>query len=226
MPEPRIGFLQEAKRWWDKWLKGIETGVEDDPDLRLYLMESEPPRAWYLERKGRWIAQEFRTAPVRQMHLNGDALADTAGPVDRLVNCPADTGMNAGEYCAIWLGPDLPSDQRRDDAYSVCFDSAALAEPLAIVGAPMVEVEVTSATPVAQLAVRLNDVRPDGSTVRITYGVLNLTHRDSAETPEPMPIGAPVRVRFALDQIAYELPEGHRLRLSISNAYWPLIWPV
>ena len=60
VPEPRIGFLQEAKRWWDKWLKGIETGVEDDPDLRLYLMESEPPRAWYLERKGRWIAHDFR----------------------------------------------------------------------------------------------------------------------------------------------------------------------
>lgn len=224
-PEPRIGFLQEAKRWWDRWLKGLETGVEADPDLRLFQMESEPPRAWYLERKGSWVAQDFRHAAQHQFHLNGDGLADHPGPVDRLVDCPADVGMNAGEYCAIWLGPDLPADQRRDDAFSVCFDSEPLATALGVVGAPVVEFDVISDAPVAQLAVRLNDVRPDGSVVRVTYGILNLTHRNSAENPEPMPVGQNVRVRVSLDQIAYEIPKGHKIRVAVSNSYWPLIWP-
>ena len=56
VPKPAIGFLQEALRWWDRWLKDIDTGVENDPAMRLYLMDSVPPRDWYEERPGRWIA--------------------------------------------------------------------------------------------------------------------------------------------------------------------------
>ena len=225
VPEPRIGFLQEAKRWWDRWLKGEETGVENDPDLRLFLLDSEEPKPWYAERKGRWVAQDFRNAPARVLHLNGAMLADRPGPVQATIDSPADTGMNAGEYCAIWLGPDLPGDQRRDDAYSTVFDTGPLAEDIAIVGAPEVELELASDAPVAQIAVRLNDVRPDGNVARITYGVLNLTQRDGAENPVPVPEGQPLRIRLKLDQIAYRIPTGHSLRLSLSNAYWPLIWP-
>ncbi len=225
MPEPRIGFLQEALRWWDRWLKGVETGVEDDPDLRLFVIESEAPKPDYERRAGRWIAQDFRQAPQRIFHLSGDRLRDQPGPVDALVDSPADTGMAAGEYCAIWLGRELPGDQRRDDALSVCFDSAALDQPIDLAGAPEVALTIESNAPVGQIAVRLNDVRPDGKVARITYGMLNLTHRDNAEHPEAMPVAESVTVRLRLDQIAYRIPEGHKLRLSISNAYWPLIWP-
>ncbi len=224
-PEPRIGFLQEALRWWDRWLKGADTGVEDDPDLRLYLMDSVEPKPWYRARPGRWVAQNFREVPTKTLHLNAARLVDSAGPVRRVIDSPADTGMNGGEYCAIWLGPDMPGDQRRDDAHSVTFDTLELDAPLDIVGAPVVALELTADAPVAQIAVRLNDIRPDGKVARITYGVLNLTHRDGSETPTPVPVGEPVRIRLQLDQIAYRVPAGHRLRLSLSNAYWPLIWP-
>lgn len=225
VPEPRIGFLQEALRWWDKWLKGKDTGVEDDPDLRLFVMDSEEPKPWYLERAGRWVDQDFRNAPVHELHLNGTELATAAGPVQQVIDSPADTGMSSGEYCAIWLGPELPGDQRRDDALSTVFDTGPLDEDIAIVGAPAVTLRLSSNAPSAQIAVRLNDVHPNGKVSRITYGVLNLTHRDCAETPEAMPIGEAVDVTFTLDQIAYNIPAGHQLRLSISNAYWPLIWP-
>ncbi|AXX96787.1 hypothetical protein BAR1_01865 [Profundibacter amoris] len=53
--------------------------------------------------------------------------------------------------------------------------------PLAITGAPVIRLMLTSETPVAQIAVRLNDVHPDGKVSRITYGVLNLTHRNGSE---------------------------------------------
>ena len=52
MPKPAIGFLQEALRWWDRWLKDIGTGVENDPAMRLYLMDSVPPRDWYESGRG------------------------------------------------------------------------------------------------------------------------------------------------------------------------------
>ena len=224
-PEPRIGFLQEALRWWDRWLKGLETGVENDPDLRLYLLESDRPRPDYDFRAGRWINQNFREAPTRVLHLSAEGLADAPSEFRHLVDTPYDTGADSGEFCAIWGGPDLPGDQRRDDRQSVCFDSAPLGKALAVVGAPVVRLTVECTAPVAQIAVRLNDLRPDGSVVRVTYGLLNLTHRNGPQHPVPMPTGTPVEITLRLDQIAYELPAGHQLRLSVSNAYWPLAWP-
>ena len=225
VPEPRIGFLQEALRWWDKWLKGLETGVESDPDLRLFVMDSEEPKPWYLERSGRWVDQDYANAPRQVLHLNGTALRDAPGPVKQVIDSPADTGMSSGEYCAIWLGPELPGDQRRDDAMSTVFETEVLDDTLTIVGAPVVHLTLTANAPTGQIAVRLNDVHPNGKVSRITYGVLNLCHRDSAENPTEMPMGQPVTITLTLDQIAYAVPAGHQLRLSISNAYWPMIWP-
>jgi hypothetical protein len=59
----------------------------------------------------------------------------------------------------------------------------------------------------------------------VTYGVLNLTHRDSHETPAPLEPGKRYRVRVQLNDIAHAFPAGHRLRVAVSSAYWPLVWP-
>ena len=40
-----------------------------------------------------------------------------------------------------------------------------------------------------------------------------------------MPVGQAVTVSFAIDQMAYRLDAGHRLRLALSNSYWPFVWP-
>ncbi|MEM9637928.1 MAG: CocE/NonD family hydrolase C-terminal non-catalytic domain-containing protein, partial [Pseudomonadota bacterium] len=68
-------------------------------------------------------------------------------------------------------------------------------------------------------------VHPDGASTRITYGVLNLSHREDPADPRPMPIDAPMPIELRLDTIAYRLPKGHRLRLAVSTSYWPLLWP-
>ncbi|WP_415402278.1 CocE/NonD family hydrolase [Tateyamaria sp. SN3-11] len=219
VPEPRIGFLQEALRWWDRWLKGVDTGVEDDPDYRPYLMDGVRPAAWYSERPGRWLADP-ETQP-QHWYLTDTGLQDSLGTLHRTVASPQTTGADAGEYCAIWLGPELPGDQRRDDALSATFDSAPLAQETAIVGAPTITLDLSADRPVAQIAVRLNHVHPDGAATRITYGVLNL----ATCLGRPLVPGQRESVTLALDHIAYSVPAGHRLRVSISTAYWPLIWP-
>lgn len=230
VPEPRIGFLQEALRWWDKWLKGIETGVEDDPDLRLYQMDGVRPQTWYTERAGRWIAQTPERAgqqgrPLVEYFLNNDGLQDQRGPLDVNVSSPQDCGADSGEYCAIWLGPEMPGDQRRDDALSATWDSAALSADMQITGAPKITLTLSSDQPTAQIAVRLNHIHPDGASTRITYGVLNLCHRDGHEVSDLLPVNEAVTAALKLDQCAYTVPAGHRLRISISNSYWPLLWP-
>lgn len=230
VPEPRIGFLQEALRWWDKWLKGIETGVEDDPDLRLYQMDGVRPQTWYTERAGRWVAQTPERdaqpdSPMLQYFLNKEGLRDHHGSVDMTISSPQDCGADAGEYCAIWLGPEMPGDQRRDDALSATWDTEILSNDIQITGLPKITLKLSSDQPTAQIAVRLNHIHPDGASTRITYGVLNLCHLDGHEVSTPIPPNETVMATLKLDQCAYTVPAGHRLRISISNSYWPLLWP-
>ncbi|WP_299738630.1 CocE/NonD family hydrolase [uncultured Roseobacter sp.] len=228
VPEPRIGFLQEALRWWDRWLKDADTGVEEDPDYRAYLMHSTPPARWYTERPGQWIAEEYGAAshiPHRKLYLTDRGLSDTSGWLSASIASPQDCGAESGEYCAIWLGPEMAGDQRPDDAMSACFETAPLDVDTDIVGAPQVKLQLTSDAEQGQIAVRLCDVHPDGATSRITYGVLNLSHRKDPAAPVPLTPGEPTQVTVNLDHIAYRIREGHRLRVAISNSYWPLLWP-
>jgi hypothetical protein len=121
--------------------------------------------------------------------------------------------------------PDLSDDQRTDDGQSLCFDTPPLTERVEILGEPVLELEVSSDRPQAFLAARLCDVAEDGASLRVTYGLLNLAHRDGHERPEPLVPGRRTRVRLALAGTAYAFPPGHRIRIALSTAYWPIAWP-
>jgi hypothetical protein len=119
----------------------------------------------------------------------------------------------------------LPSDQREDDARSLLFDSEPLPERTEILGAPIVELELSVDRAVAFVVVRLNDVAPDGSSLRVTYGVLNLTHRDGHEQPVALDPGHRQRVVVHLNHVAHAFPQGHMVRVAVSTSYWPVVWP-
>ena len=228
VPEPRIGFLQEALRWWDHWLKDIDTGVEEDPAYSAYLMEGVRPKTFYEQREGIWIVEDDwpKGLSWQSVYFKADGrLGEIPETLSHNVKSPQTCGMQSGEYCAIWLGPELPGDQRKDDAMSMCYTSSPLSEDYAIVGAPKVHLKLSSDKPQAQLAVRLTHIHPDGASTRITYGVLNLSHRVSHAKPEPLPLGGVIDVSLTLDQIAYRVPKGHKIRVAVSTSYWPLLWP-
>ncbi|MGX9354524.1 CocE/NonD family hydrolase [Roseobacteraceae bacterium S113] len=227
-PEPRIGFLQEAKRWWDRWLKGIDTGVEADPDMRLWLMDAVRPKAWFDARPGRWIAEQdwsARAVQTHRWHLCDTGLATAQGACARYVASPADCGAAAGEYFPFAFDAELPVDQRNDDGGSACFDSAPQAQPLDIVGAPELHLRLVPEAASGLIAVRLTDVFPDGTSAMITYGYLNLCHAESHAAPRALVPGEEIDVSLRLDQIAYRLPKGHKLRVAVSTQYWPSLWP-
>src|SRR5699024_9176875 len=116
----------------------------------------------------------------------------------------------------------LPFDQREEDGGSLVFETRPLTDDVEIAGLPECELEVSADQPVAMVAVRLSDVNPDGEATRVTYGILNLTHRTSDEHPEPLEPGKRYLVRVPLNGVAQRFPAGHRLRLSISTSYFPL----
>jgi hypothetical protein len=141
------------------------------------------------------------------------------------IQSPLSVGLFAGKWCSYAAGPELAHDQREEDGGALVFDSAPLKEPLEVLGAPFVELDLQANKPIAMVAVRLSDVARDDKATRVTYGLLNLTHRNSSENPEHLKPEERYRVRVQLNDIAQIFPRGHRLRLSLSTSYWPLAWP-
>ncbi len=229
VPEPRIGFLQEALRWWDQWLKTESTGAARDPDYRYYVMEPWKPGSFPDKIEGRWVADSFwgfGYVETKKWWLNNNGIGPTSGAETPIsVSSSQTTGADGGEYCIIWLGPEFPGDQARDDAQSICFDTPELIADIDIVGQPALDLEFSVDKPVAHIAVRLNDVWPTGEVSRITYHLQNLCMRDSRENPMPLEPGKHYRMKIKLDDIAMRIPKGHKLRVAISTSYFPMMWP-
>jgi predicted acyl esterase len=229
VPGPAIGFLQECLRWWDYWLKGLETGIMDEPMLRTWMQDAVEPHPFYAERPGRWVADPSWPSPhITQYRyaVNETTLdAEAAAEVRRDWLGEQQTGIDAGAWGSFGLPTDLPPDQREEDGRSVTFTAAPLAAPMEILGFPEVTLTVAVDRPIALLAVRLCDVAPAGSSTLVTRGLLNLTHRDSHVQPTPLQPGARYTVTVRLDAVAYVLPAGHSWRLAVSPTYWPWVWP-
>ena len=234
VPGPAIGFQQEVLRWWDYWLKGRDTGIMGEPMLRAWIQESAEPSAAYRHRPGRWVGEDtWPSANVQTRRYFATAdhrLTDEPERKDvdadhLTVQSPLSVGFFAGKWCSYAAGPDQPYDQREEDGGSLVFDTDALTEPLELLGAPVLTLTLTVNRPVAQAAVRLSDVAPDGKATRTTYGLLNLTHRNSHAEPEYLEPHTPYTVQVKLNDMGQSFPAGHRLRLSVSTSYWPLAWP-
>ncbi len=229
VPGPAIGFLDEALRWWDRWLKGVANGAEDDPAYRVWMLDSAAPDASAAYRPGRWVAEAaLPPARVQEAVLAltaGGVLGGVGGALGTAVCTRPDLGLSAGEFFPMGLNAEMPGDQARDDALSVCFDAAVVETPLAMLGAARLRVRLRSDQPRAFIVARLCDVAPDGTSVRIAHGILNLCHRDSMEHPSHLTPGKEVLAELVLDEMAYCLAPGHHLRLALSTTYWPFIWP-
>ena len=236
-PGPAIGFLQECLRWWDYWLCDRDTGIMDEPMLRAWMLDSVDPATDYRNRPGRWIGEPQWPAEStvwREYCFARGVIVDRSAPEsegtcadggEQVISSPLSVGLYAGKWCSYASAPDLPSDQREEDGGALVFESDPLSEPIEVLGAPEVELELRSDRPAAMVAVRLSDVGSDGKATRVTYGLLNLTHRNSHETPEPMQPGEWTRVRFSLNYVAQRFAAGRRVRVAISTSYWPLAWP-
>ncbi|MFJ9711920.1 CocE/NonD family hydrolase [Streptomyces sp. NPDC101234] len=221
-PGPAIGFLQETLRWWDQHLKGTDTGVMREPLLRAWINDRVPPATSYDVMPGRWVGDDNWPSP--KVTWSERTLAPGAhAPV--LVRSPLHTGLDAGRFFPFGNASDLPPDQREEDGRSVCFDSEPLTERVEILGRPRVRLRLDSATARANVIVRLCDVAPDGASTLVTRGVLNLLSRNGRDQAVEWTPGTYEDVEVELTGIGYAFPPGHRVRVAVSDAYWPWVWP-
>ncbi len=228
-PGPRIGFLQECLRWWDRWLKGVENGIMDEPTFRFWIQDSVAPAPMYEERPGHWAAEESwpssRLEPAT--YWLGDRHLHEKAPVrgELSIRGSQFAGAEAGVWWPCGDPFDLPPDQRREDGLCLTFDAAPVKEAVEILGHPRLTLSVASDQPLALVTARLLDVAPSGASLQVSKGVLNLTHRDGHEDPQPLEPGRFYQVEVKLDAAGHRLLASHRWRLAISPTYWPMAWP-
>src|SRR5262249_46853538 len=140
-PGPSVGILDEFVRWWDRWLKGLDNGIDQEPMVVAWMQDPVTPAANLEHRPGRWVAETAWPSPTvapRALWL-GDGVLASSCPEEEgslRIGSVQIVGMDGGAWCADARSADLPLDQRADDARSLSFTSAPLAEPLEILGFP------------------------------------------------------------------------------------------
>ncbi|WP_090240183.1 CocE/NonD family hydrolase [Lentibacillus halodurans] len=229
IPEPAIGFLQECLRWWDQWLKGIDTGIKDEPQLISWIQNSELPEVTYDERPGKWVVDHtWPSSNVTSQSFwfsKGKLARHVTDEEKMIIPGKQEHGYYAGVFCPFGQPGDLPADQRLENGKSVVFTSEPFDETIELLGRPVFHANVSVDQENAILAVRLCDKAPTGESTLISWGMLNLTHRDSHEHPEPLMPGRIYTVEIGLDVLGQQVPAGHRLEVSVAPTYWPQAWP-
>ncbi|WP_205677303.1 CocE/NonD family hydrolase [Aquibacillus halophilus] len=228
-PEPAIGFLQECVRWWDHWLKGIDTGIMEEPKLTSWIQDSELPKVTYDERPGKWVGDASwpsENVQEKALWLANNKLTETrVNEGTTSIPSVQEHGFYTGVFCPFGQPGDLPGDQRLENGKAVVFTSETFEESTVLLGQPVLYAEVSSDQENALIAVRLCDKAPTGESTLISWGMLNLTHRNSHEHPETLVPGEKYKVAVELDVLGQQIEEGHQLEVAIAPTTWPQAWP-
>ncbi len=231
-PKPRVDFHGEAIAWWNRWLRGERNGAETMPSVRAYILDAIKPAMRRDFDPGFWIAKKEWQRPemqcfyVEQFGALMEGMPIPHAPEHPVyLRSPLDTGTASGEWFTLKPDAEMAIDQRVDDAGSLTFQTAPLIEDHDYLGRPVVTLTLRCDAETANLCARLVDIHPDGTATRVSFGVLNLAHRDGNAAPEPLIKSQQVRVTVTFDACGYRFRKGHRIRLSLSTSYWPMVLP-
>ena len=227
-PAPQVEWRHEAVRWFDQWLKGIDTSILDEPRFAVYVRDWHPPGPGVDEIPGHWRWEEgwpiersvTKTFYAGQDH--GLSSSPSAQAIHSLKYKPS-VGL-AGGGPVMWWG-NIPPDQQSMDDYSLIYDSQPLDSPLEILGMPRAILKVSADVSRANWVVRICDVAPDGSVTQVGGAAFNGTHRKSAREPEDLIPGKVFPLEIEMHFTSWVFPKGHRIRFAINNAQWPMLWP-
>jgi uncharacterized protein len=229
-PGPNIDFMAEMLRWFDRWLKDDDTGIDREPPIVVYQQRSTRPDPLRSEVRGTWRfeptwpPERLRPTPhkLRDAAPGGLAVGDEG--IDTL---PVDgsVGETGWISCAGGLPWGQSADQRPDEERSLTYTWEPLREDLEILGHPVLRVRVTCNRPTAYLSAKVTDVFPDGASSLVVRGMTNLAARDVDRAPVPVPPGEPIEVELELEAIAWTFEAGHRVRLDLAGSDWPNAWP-
>lgn len=223
-PGPRVDFLHEIARWWKQWLHDEADDIEDEPPITVFIQTYRRPDAPADLAPGFWRFEEA-LPPLRMRErswfLGDKGLSDTV---------PAREHVAEGEHIPSVGLADLRvsstwGDQKANEELSIVYTSEPLTQETEILGFPRLTLYASATTETAFVAARLCDVAPDGASTLVSKGLLNAARRNGMDHPEALVPGEIYRLAIDLDAISWVFPREHRIRLAISGADFPEVWP-
>ena len=255
VPGPEIEWREQAVRWWDHWLRGAANGIMDEPRLTIFVRDSASPDAGRTVTPGRWRYEDWPIARTgwRRWYVSvGHRLADSpAGIVGRDLgrsddgrsdsrrsdSGKSDSGRRdlgrwdslryvsgVGTAVPVWWG-DATGTMGGDDGRSLTYDSPVLDDSIEIIGFPRVRLRTAVNAAVADWTVRLEDVGPDGQVALVTGALISGAQRDSRLAPTALTPGEAVVLTDTLHFTTWTFRPGHRVRVAVANAQYPMAWP-
>ena len=233
VPGPQVHHMHEMVRWFDQFLKGKETGITDEPPIRLFVGEHDAPAisrdiesgSWRYENewppaRAKSVAYVLGAGGGLESNPNGDGGGSDSYPYD-----PSAGLTTLGFITGFAQAVGLPLDQRSEEPKSLVYTTAPLTEDVELAGFPTAVLYVSSTAVEASFVARLCDVAPDGSSLLVSKGTLNATHRNSHENPEWIEPGSVYELELELHAVSYVFAAGHRIRLLITSSDFPHMWP-
>ena len=225
--EAAIELHDYMLRWYDYWLKDIETGIMEDAPVRLFVMGDNRWRdeqEWPLARThyNRWYLHSGGGANT----LAGDGTLSTLPPepdepTDQFTYDPADPAPTMGGNTLIidyGVFDQTPAENRPD---VLVYTSEAVASDTELTGPIVVTLYAATTAPDTDFTAKLLDVRPDGFAHNLQDGIVRARYRTSAREPSPITPGLVHRYDIDLWSTSHVVKAGHRIRVDISSSNFP-----
>jgi len=223
-PGPNYEWRREAVRWWDHWLKRIDSGILEEPDFAVFVRGGHSPGADSEVVPGDWRYEDWpitRTKWLKMYPGRDGGLRDEASDESdhELLYHPG-----YGSAVGYWWG-DPTGDMRSADAGCLLYDSEMLQEEVEIVGFPKIQLQIIPGSKLAHWIVRLEDVNPDGQVSLVTGAAVNGSQYQSRLRPEEVEPGVEHSIAFELHFTTWTFQPGHRIRIAVTNGQFPMFWP-
>lgn len=242
LPSDNVPSLNDmALQWFDTYLRGDDTGMDEQPRVTQYLYGSEE----YVT-EADWPHPDAR---AEVLYLAADGSLSESLPSDgsqMIAQQPLNglCSMSASQWTAGVLGMlPLPcaTDNRINDLLELTFRSGPLDQPLYVNGPIQANVWMSTTALDAGLVVRVSDVHPDGRVQELTNGLLTASMRaldpsrsryldgemiqpwhPYTEASKSAPgIGEVVELNVEVFPSSFVIQEGHELQISVGASDLP-----
>jgi putative CocE/NonD family hydrolase len=232
-------------RWLDRWLKGIENGIEKEPLVALFVMNT-----------NRWLTGNAYPLPetkFTKLYLSSGGAANTSKGDGRLgFDVPA-AGSPPDGYTydpgdptpdpRFYVSPEDSAGKKKADTVSVeaqrgsalayygkidderkdilVYETAPLSDSLVVVGPVSAVLYASSSAKDTDFFVRLSEIDGKGRVFPLVHGTIRARYRESFSKPTLLSPGEICEYRLDLWQTGITIEKGSRLRVEVASAAFP-----
>ena len=226
-PDAKLNVGEWQFKWFQYWLKGRETGVQDWPAFKLFVMGENRWRGeneWPLKRTQ--SNSYFLHSAGKANSLKGDGLLSTVEPGQEKADEFTYDGKNpvptvgGNNLIGAPAGPyDQTKVEERDDV--LVYSTPPLEQDVEVTGQVKLILHAASSARDTDFTAKLVDVQADGKAFNLCDGITRARYRNGMENPSLLEPGKAERFEIDLWVTSNLFKRGHRIRLEVSSSNFP-----